>query len=60
MRSLISKYSVEGRNDDLPNGNFVLSQDGAASAAKEAVRTHFGWNSEKTDAYVKERMSEFW
>lgn len=33
MRSLIQKYAVEGRSDDLPNGNFVLSKEGARSAA---------------------------
>jgi hypothetical protein len=26
MRSLISKYAIEGRTDDLPNGTFVLSK----------------------------------
>ena len=60
MRSLIRKYAIEGRADDLPSGEFVLSRNGAESAAKEVVGTHFGWTGEKRDNYVKDRMNEFW
>ena len=52
MRSLIQKYSIEGRTDDLPDGNFVLSKEGARKAATEVVGTHFGWTGEKRDNYV--------
>ena len=60
MRSLIQKYSIEGRSDDLPDGNFVLSRDGATQAATEVVGTHFGWSGTQRDNYVKQRMNEFW
>ena len=53
MRSLIQKYAIEGRSDDLPNGNFVLSKDGARKAAKEVIGTHFGWTGAKRDKYVE-------
>ena len=52
MRSLIQKYAIEGRSDDLPNGTFVLSKAGARKAAQEVVGTHFGWTGAKRDKYV--------
>jgi hypothetical protein len=52
MRSLIQKYAVEGRTDDAPDGNFVLSREGARKAASEVVGSHFGWSGEQRDKYV--------
>jgi len=54
MRSLIENYAIEGRTDDEPNGNFVLSREGALAVAKEVVGTHFGWTGEQRDQYAKD------
>ena len=60
MRSLIQNYAIEGRSDDEPDGNFVLSKSGALSVAKEVVGTHFGWSGEQRDDYAQSRLNEFW
>jgi len=53
MRSLIQNYAIEGRTDDLADGEFVLSKAGALAVAKEVVGTHFGWTGEKRDNYAQ-------
>jgi len=60
MRSMITNYAVEGKTDDEPNGKFYIKRDAAEEAAKEVVGTHFKWDGEKRDQYVKQRMGEFW
>ena len=49
MKSLLNKYTLEGRTDDAPNGKFYLTKDGASSVAKEVVGTHYGWTGDKRD-----------
>jgi hypothetical protein len=50
MKSLISKYSVEGRTKNgKASGQFYLTKDGVREASKEIVGTHFGYKGSKLD-----------
>lgn len=60
MNSLISRYSVEGNSDGVPNGNFYLDLPGASAVANEVVGTHFGFTGEKRTKYVQDRLPAIW
>lgn len=47
MRSLITKYALEGNTDDKPNGHFYVTKSAAAEACDEVVDTHFGYKGQK-------------
>lgn len=49
MKSLLTKYTLEGRTNDQPNGQFYLTKKDAERVAKEVVGTHFGWKGDKRD-----------
>jgi len=50
MKSLITKYSVEGNTNGKPNGHFFLTKDDVHAASSEVVKTHMGFKgSLKTD-----------
>lgn len=49
MKSLLTKYTLEGRTNDEPNGHFYLTKNDAEKVAKEVVGTHFGWSGDKRD-----------
>lgn len=52
MRSLISKYAVEGRVNEKPNGQFYLQKKAVADASYEIVNNLLGYKGAKLDAYV--------
>ncbi len=43
MRSLISKYAVEGRVNGKPNGQFYLQKKAVADASYEIVNNLLGY-----------------
>lgn len=62
MRSLINKYSLEGRNTTTgtPNGHFFLTKDAMRSVSKEVVGTHFGFKGKKRENYLNEKFPTLW
>ena len=60
MRSLISKYAVEGRVNGKPNGQFYLTKNAVSDAAYEIVNTHLGYKGRKLDKYVQSRLPKLW
>lgn len=61
MRSLISKYSIEGRGDDgAPNGQFYLRRGDVENVSNEVVGTHFGFKGEKRQKFINERLPKIW
>jgi len=49
MKSLISKYAIEGKTDGSPNGKFYLDKAVAAKVSDEVVGTHFGFSGAKKE-----------
>ena len=44
MKSLITKYAVEGRSKNgKPTGQFYLTKDAVRDVSREIVNTHFGY-----------------
>lgn len=58
MNSIISKYAVEGKTDNAPNGKFFLTKKGAAGVASEVVDTHFGFKGEKKEKWLAEHLDK--
>jgi len=61
MRSMITKYAAEEKDDDgVPNGNFFMNEASARAAATEVVGTHNGLSGGALKAYVKEYFPRTW
>ena len=61
MKSLITKWSIEGKNGDgSKNGHFFMTKDHVLQAAQEVVQTHLGFTGSKRDAFINERLDKLW
>jgi hypothetical protein len=60
MKSLISKYALEGKTDGAPNGKFFLDKAAAAAVSSEVVGTHFGFKGEKKEKFLAGRFDPVW
>jgi len=60
MRSLISKYALEGQTAGKPNGNFYLNRKGFDEVAKEVVKTHLGRVGARNRKWRNERVPAIW
>lgn len=60
MHSLITKYALEGRTDNEPNGHFYMTKDATKRVTEEVIGTHFGFTGEKRDGMVKDAMTTQW
>ena len=56
MRSLISKYAVEGKINGKPNGQFYLKKNAVSEVSYEIVNTHLGYKGKKLDDFVQSRL----
>ena len=52
MRSLISKFAVEGKVNGKPNGQFYLTKNAVADVSYEIVNTHLGYKGKQLDDFV--------
>ena len=59
MESLITKYSIEGRDlkTGRPNGQFFVTKDYAAKVADEVVETHLKFKGKKKTDYLKQNFN---
>lgn len=53
MRSLISKYAVEGKVNGKPNGQFYLLKKAVADVSYEIVNNLLGYKGKKLDDFVQ-------
>jgi hypothetical protein len=60
MRSLISKYAVEGKINGKPNGQFYLRKNAVSDVSYEIVNTHLGYKGKKLDDFVQSRLPKLW
>lgn len=60
MRSLIDKYSVEGKTDGKPNGHFYITRGDLKDASSEVITAHLGFTGAQKDKYLNEREAEMW
>lgn len=60
MHSLITKYSLEGRTDDKPNGHFYMTKDAMQKATDEVIGTHYQFSGQRKENMVKDTMSNYW
>jgi hypothetical protein len=60
MNSLISKYSLEGKVNGGPSGNFYLDKSGMRAVSSEVVGTHFGFKGKKREKYLNEKFPTIW
>ena len=61
MNSLIKNYALEMKDDKgKPSGAFFLDKDGANKVSNEVVHTHFQYDDDKTNDYLKEHFDETW
>ena len=61
MRSMISKYALEGQDkDDAPNGTFWMNEATARAAASEVLNTHKGLKGAALDSYLNTYFSKAW
>jgi len=60
MKSLISKYAIEGKTDGNPNGSFFLDKAAAAAVSSEVVGTHFGFTGDKKEKFLAGRFDKLW
>lgn len=59
MRSVISKYALEGRGDNgAPTGKFYLDLPQFFAVSEEVVRTHLGFTGAKNKAYLDEHCPQ--
>jgi hypothetical protein len=56
MRSLISKYAVEGKVNGKPNAQFYLQKKAVADASYEIVNNLLGYKGAKLDSYVQKKL----
>jgi len=62
MKSLISKYAVEGNTDVIhkgkgePNGKFYVDKANLYAASQEVVETHLNLDAAKRDTYVDKQF----
>lgn len=52
MRSVISKYALEGKGDNGPTGKFYLTQKEFYEVGSEVVNTHLGYSGSKLTDYL--------
>jgi len=61
MKSLISKWAIEGANaDGTKNGKFFMTKDLTADVAKEVVETHMHMSGADRDKYVADKLEALW
>ena len=60
MRSLITRYAVEGKVNGKPNGQFYLTKNAVADVSYEIVNTHLGYKGKKLDNFVQSRLPKLW
>lgn len=57
VRSVISTYALEGRNEDgNPTGKFYLTQKELYNVGKEVVNTHLGFSGSKLSDYLDQHV----
>jgi len=60
MHSLITEYALEGKTNGEPNHHFYLTKDAVHSVSKSVVNQEFGWEGEKRDTYVNQRLAKLY
>ena len=60
LKSLVSKWAIEGNTDGAKNGHFFMTKDLTHQAANEVVETHLGFHGDKRDSYINERLDALW
>lgn len=60
MRSLISKYALEGNNGGQGNGKFYLTKSGTKRVATEVAATHLKLAGSKLDKFVEDKINALW
>ena len=61
MRSMISKYALEGQNkDDSPDGTFWMNEATARAAASEVLGTHKGLKGAALGSYLDTYFAKAW
>uniref|UniRef100_A0A7S3IF60 EF-hand domain-containing protein n=1 Tax=Strombidium inclinatum TaxID=197538 RepID=A0A7S3IF60_9SPIT len=61
MRSMLKNYALEGKNKDgSPNGNFVIDEVSARSAAREVLGTHKGLHGAAMIKYMQTYFEPTW
>jgi hypothetical protein len=60
MHSLITDYALEGKTDGEPNHHFYLTKDAVHSVAKNVISQHLGFEGEKRDNYVNQKLAKLY
>lgn len=60
MKSLISKYALEGKTDGAPNGKFYLDKSAASAVANEVVGSHFNFTGPKKEKFLAGKFDQLW
>ena len=61
MRSMISKYALEGQNkDDSPDGTFWMNEATTRAAASEVLGTHKGLSGAALSSYLDTYFAKAW
>lgn len=60
MKSLISKYALEGKENGAPTGKFYMDKSGMEAVSREVIGTHLGFSGKKKDNYMNEHFDNNW
>ena len=62
MRSVMSNYALEGKDDDTekPTGVFTLDETQAKALAKEVLGSHKGLSGDKFKSYMDTYWAKSW
>lgn len=60
MKSLISKYSLEGNTNGKPNGHFYMTHQQTSEAMDEILDTHLQYKGDERKRQVKDKMELLW
>merc|ERR1711981_752189 len=61
MRSMVMKYSMEGKNEDeSPNGSFFMDEAATRAASTEVLATHKALKGAELQSYMKSYFPRTW